>query len=89
MKEQIFNIDSTNKKIVQNNKYKELRDSIVLNPSIIKPEADVVKLSSEKAVLDKTIKTDLKKTDKETKHKVAQNNYKTNNKKGKRIRTLN
>ena len=38
-----------------------------------------IKASNIFNVKDKTIKTDLKKTDKETKHKVAQNNYKTNN----------
>ena len=38
-KESIKNIDTLNKKVIQNNKYKELRDSISLEPAGVKPES--------------------------------------------------
>ena len=38
-KESIKNIDTLNKKVIQNNKYKELRDSISLEPAGTKPES--------------------------------------------------
>jgi DNA repair exonuclease SbcCD ATPase subunit len=38
-KESIKNIDTLNKKVIQNNKYKELRDSISLEPAGLKPES--------------------------------------------------
>lgn len=54
LREQIISIDTLNKKIVQNNKYKELRDNIILNVSISKPESNSEN-TSKLAVLKKTI----------------------------------
>jgi len=53
--EKIKSIDSINKAILQNNKYKELRDAITLNPQVVKPTLDISEYSSKKAVLTKVI----------------------------------
>ena len=55
LEQKIASIDSINKNILQNNKYKELRDAIVLDASIKKPELDLTEYTSQKAVLEKTI----------------------------------
>ena len=55
LKEQISTIDITNKKIAQNNKYKEIRDNITLNTSITKPLDNIYDYSSKAAVLRKII----------------------------------
>jgi DNA repair exonuclease SbcCD ATPase subunit len=55
LKEQILTIDVTNKKIAQNNKYKEIRDGITLNANITKPLDNITEYSARKAVLQKVI----------------------------------
>lgn len=56
--EAIKNINTHNKKIIQNNKYKELLEAIVLNPSIQAPDnaAEVATLRTEKIEHTKSIK---------------------------------
>lgn len=56
LKESLKTVDSTNKRIIQNNKYKELRDSIVVELPGKKPELDTSKLIGEKAENAKTVK---------------------------------
>lgn len=56
IKEQINNIDTTNKKIIQNNKYKELRDGIKLEPLGPKPDTDVTEYKTEKIECNKASK---------------------------------
>lgn len=56
LKESLKTIDSTNKRIIQNNKYKELRDAIVVELPGKKPELDTSKLIGEKAENAKTVK---------------------------------
>jgi len=55
LEQKIAGIDQINKQILQNNKYKELRDAITLDPSIKKPELDLTEYTSKKAILEKTI----------------------------------
>lgn len=57
---QISTIESNNKKIIQNNKYKELRDTIVINTEVTKPVEDKTKYQSKQAVLSKTIEDETK-----------------------------
>lgn len=54
--EKIKNIDVLNKKTIQNNKYKEILDSIVVELPGQKPELDVLKLNQEKAENSKAVK---------------------------------
>lgn len=56
LKETLKNIEATNKKIVQNNKYKELRDSIIVEPVPPKPVLDLARLNTEKTENSKTVK---------------------------------
>lgn len=56
LRENIKNIDSHNKKIIQNNKYKELMDSIVVEPVPEKPAQDTAAYSTEKIECTKTVK---------------------------------
>jgi DNA repair exonuclease SbcCD ATPase subunit len=56
LKETVKNIESTNKKIIQNNKYKELRDSITVEVVPPKPVLDVTKLTTDKTENSKTVK---------------------------------
>jgi DNA repair exonuclease SbcCD ATPase subunit len=56
LKDKLVNIDRTNKRIVQNNKYKELLDGIVLVIPDKKPQLDFSKFNTEKIELSKTIK---------------------------------
>ena len=56
LKESLKTVDSKNKKIIQNNKYKELRDQIVVEIPGKKPELNVSDLISEKAENSKVIK---------------------------------
>lgn len=51
----IGNIERTNKKIAQNNAYKQMLNNIELVPLPDKPKTDLVKLQSEVATLTKTI----------------------------------
>lgn len=52
----ILDIDKHNKKIVQNNKYKELLSDIVLDPGVKEPAADLTALKTEKIELAQTAK---------------------------------
>ena len=54
--ETIKTIDQTNRKIVQNNKYKELLDSTHPEPLNNKPELNISQLTSDKAENNKSIK---------------------------------
>ena len=56
IKETIKTIDTTNKKIVQNNKYKELLDATTPEPVGTKPELDTTQLTANKAENSKSIK---------------------------------
>lgn len=56
IKEDIKNIETHNKKIVQNHKYKELMDKIVLDPSIVKPAQSTTQYISEKIEYSKAVK---------------------------------
>lgn len=56
LRENIKNIDSHNKKIIQNNKYKELLDSIVVEAVPEKPTKNTADYSTEKIECTKTIK---------------------------------
>ena len=56
IKETIKTIDVTNKKIVQNNKYKELLDATSPEPVGVRPELDTVQLTADKAENSKSIK---------------------------------
>jgi DNA repair exonuclease SbcCD ATPase subunit len=56
IKETIKTIDTTNKKIVQNNKYKELLDATTPEPVGRKPELDTTQLTADKAENSKSIK---------------------------------
>ena len=60
IKEQVSTIDNTNKKILQNKKYKELLDSLVLDFSVPEPKNDATALRSKQAVLNKTITDETK-----------------------------
>lgn len=60
LQEKIKSIDTINKSILQNNKYKELRDSITLNTAIQKPSLDISDFTSKKAILTKTIEDESK-----------------------------
>lgn len=53
LKDKIENIDLLNKKIVQNNKYKEILDSIKVEVPGPKPTLDLEALSGERALLEK------------------------------------
>lgn len=53
---QILNIDQANKKIVQNNKYKELLLGVVLDPRIREPVADLDELKTAKIEAAQTAK---------------------------------
>lgn len=55
LEEKVKSIDEINKSILQNNKYKELRDAIVINPNAVRPTIDLESLTSRKAVLSKII----------------------------------
>ena len=55
LEQKILSIDQINKQILQNNKYKELRDAITIDASIKKPELDLTEYTSTKAVLEKTV----------------------------------
>lgn len=55
LQEKIKSIDTINKSILQNNKYKELRDAIVIDSTVQKPDFDITEFSSKKAILSKTI----------------------------------
>ena len=54
--EQIKNIDASNKRIIQNNKYKELLDDVVLDSTIKKPTSNLTALSNQKVELLQTAK---------------------------------
>lgn len=56
LKETLKTVDSTNRKIIQNNKYLELRDQVVVEVPGAKPELDTTKLITEKAENSKTVK---------------------------------
>ena len=56
IREKIKNIDVINKKIIQNNKYKEILDGIVVELPGEKPELDLLKLNQEKSENSKAIK---------------------------------
>lgn len=56
IREKIKNIDVINKKIIQNNKYKEILDNIVVELPGSKPELDVLKLNQEKSENSKAVK---------------------------------
>lgn len=56
IKETIKTIEVTNKKIVQNNKYKELLDATSPEPVGVRPELDTVQLTADKAENSKSIK---------------------------------
>lgn len=56
IKETIKTIDVTNKKIVQNNKYKELLDATTPEPVGVRPELDTTQLTADKAENSKSIK---------------------------------
>lgn len=56
LKDSLKNIETTNKKILQNNKYKELRDEIVVEAPTQKPELDLSKITIEKVECSKTVK---------------------------------
>lgn len=56
LKDSLKNIEQTNKKIVQNNKYKDLLDSIVLEPAGSGPVLDTKKLNTELAEANKSVK---------------------------------
>lgn len=60
IKEQISTIDNTNKKILQNKKYKELLDSLILDFSVPEPKNNATTLKSKQAVLNKTIADETK-----------------------------
>lgn len=55
LQEKIKSIDTINKSILQNNKYKELRDSIKLDTTVQKPTLDISEYTSKKAILTKTV----------------------------------
>lgn len=55
LQEKIRSIDTINKAILQNNKYKELRDAIRINTQISKPALDISEYTSKKAILTKTV----------------------------------
>lgn len=52
----IVNIDQTNKKISQNNTYKQVLNGIQLMPLPAKPTANIAQLQSEATILQKTIR---------------------------------
>lgn len=56
IREKIKNIDVLNKKIVQNNKYKEILDGIVVEIPGNKPELNILKLNQEKSENSKAVK---------------------------------
>ena len=56
LRDRLLNIDSNNKRILQNNKYKELLDGIELIIQDKKPILDFSKFNTEKIELSKTIK---------------------------------
>ena len=56
LRSQLQDIEAINKKVLQNNKYKELLSAIVLEPPGTKPELDVDSLKISKAEHQKTIK---------------------------------
>jgi DNA repair exonuclease SbcCD ATPase subunit len=56
LRDRLLNIDSNNKRIIQNNKYKELLDGIELVIPDKKPVLDFSKFNTEKIELSKTIK---------------------------------
>lgn len=56
IREAIKGIDQTNKRIVQNNKYKELLDNTTPEPVDKKPELDITQLTADKAENNKSIK---------------------------------
>lgn len=56
IREVIKGIEQTNKKIVQNNKYKELLDATTPEPVDKKPELDTIQLTADKAENSKSIK---------------------------------
>lgn len=56
IKEVIKGIEQTNKRIVQNNKYKELLDATTPEPVDKKPELDTTQLTADKAENSKSIK---------------------------------
>lgn len=56
IRDKIKNIDYINKKIIQNNKYKEIFDSIVLEMPGVKPHAEVDQLKKQQAECDKGVR---------------------------------
>lgn len=54
--EQVKNIDASNKRIIQNNKYKELLDDIILDPTVRKPTSNLTSLNNQKVELTQTVK---------------------------------
>lgn len=56
LRDTVRNIDQHNKQIVQNNKYKELMDGLVVRPVGPKPGGELDKFRTEKIELTKTIK---------------------------------
>ena len=56
IRDKIKNIDVINKKIVQNNKYKEILDNIVVEVAGQKPDLDIVKLTQLKTENAKTVR---------------------------------
>lgn len=56
LKDSLKNIETTNKKIIQNNKYKELRDAIVIEIPNEKPELNLSELTVQKVENSKTAK---------------------------------
>lgn len=56
IREAIKGIEQTNKRIVQNNKYKELLDNTTPEPVDKKPELDITQLTADKAENNKSIK---------------------------------
>ena len=56
IREDIKNIETHNKKIIQNNKYKELMESVVLDVSAQEPKLDVTEYKKEKIECAKSVK---------------------------------
>lgn len=56
LNQKLINLEQYNKKIVQNNKYKELLDNTVVEPNGPKPVLDLNNLLGQKAVAEKTKK---------------------------------
>lgn len=52
---ELANIDSTNKKILKNNTYKDILDGIDITDSVIQPSDDIVSLKMELASLEKEL----------------------------------